>query len=69
MSKFLTHGDRFLATGGMNLTSDDAFKAAEIWSRKLKVAEMKSDKADRLSLLKKEKEALDILKKEKKLAR
>ena len=64
-SKCVPHGDQFIATDGMNLTYEYAFKADEMRLRKLKYAEMKAEKAARLYLIKIEKEALDILKKEK----
>ena len=48
LAKASTHGEKFTATGGTHLTSDDFFKAMEINLREKEVVSMKADRQKRL---------------------
>ena len=48
-----THGQKFLATGGLHLTADMAFKAAELGNRKRKYEKLEIEKKKRISMEKK----------------
>ena len=44
LSTCLTHGEQFIATGGMHLITDDVLKASGMRWKKLKVADIKLTK-------------------------
>ena len=56
--KCTTHGDKFLLTGGMHLSSNDGLKADEMDYRKNQAEAMNFDRKVRQALTKKEKEAV-----------
>ncbi len=56
-----THGQKFVATGGGHLTSDDFFKAMEVGVWKKEIALMEKDKEERIFAAKIQKEAHTIL--------
>ena len=65
ISQAKTHGQRFHATGGLHLTSDDMFKGAKVNNKKRKIVEIEKDKKARLMFEKHRNDAVRIVKKEK----
>ena len=61
LSKAKTHGEKFTATGGAHLTSDDFFKAMEVPVREKEVKAMEDDKVRRMLLEANEKTAIRLL--------
>lgn len=61
LAKASTHGEKFTATGGSHLTSDDMFCAMEIpvWEKEIK--DMEKDKEDRVSMKNAKDDARKIL--------
>ena len=60
-----THGQSFQATGGMPLTADETFLAAERESIAIRIKEMKDDKDERIAAEKREQAALTLIEQEK----
>ena len=61
LSKAKTHGEKFTATGGGHLTSDDFFKAMEVPVREKEVKELEEDKVRRMLCEENERAALRLL--------
>ena len=61
LAKAKTHGELFFVTGGDHLTTDDAFKAAELKNREKDIELMEKDKEQRIAAEEKERAALAIL--------
>ena len=59
-----THGQSFQATGGMPLTGDEIFLAAEQEQKAILIKKMKDDKANRIAAEQRETAALKIIEKE-----
>ena len=69
LAKASSHGEKFFATGGEHVTSDDAFKAAEIVYRTKRVKDLEKEKKERIADEETEKAALNILELEKPVAK
>ena len=61
LAKAKSHGEKFTATGGSHLTSDDFFKSLEVPVREKEIAEKEKDKEHRLLMARLEQESRSIL--------
>ena len=61
LAKAGTHGEKFTATGGGHLTSDDMFKAMALACREKELSAAQVDKAKRLAATKTHQAALSVL--------
>ncbi len=61
LAKATTHGKKFYVTGGVHITSDNMFIAAEMGNRKREIAEMEKDKKVRVDFHTRRDAALIIL--------
>ena len=65
LSEASSHGQKFLLTGGLHLTSDMAFKAAELHNQKREYEQMEAQKKKRKTMEKRQEEGKLVLQKNK----
>ena len=61
LSKAKSHGEKFTATGGSHLTSDDFFKSMEVPVREKEVKELEQDKVRQMNCATNEQLAMQLL--------